>query len=168
MKLRHAKTEDLDRIMKIIGETVKEMNDSGNFQWDSAYPNREVFINDIKEGTLYAVVNDSDEVMGLGAANFESFKEYDNLEWESAKDDYVIHRLAVDNAYRSTGVSAFLMENIEKEIIKKGKSYMRTDTNSENIKAQKFFEKMGYKFVGEIKVPGLENTFFCYEKKLCN
>ena len=167
MKIRHAKIEDLDKIMKIINETVKEMNENGNFQWDKSYPNREVFINDIKEETLYTVVNDSDEVTGLAVANFESFKEYENLEWKSDKEDYVIHRLAVDNAYRNEGVAAFLMENIEKEIIKKGKSFMRTDTNSKNLKAQKFFEKIGYKFVGEIVVPGLENSFFCYEKRLC-
>ena len=168
MKVRLAKTEDLDKIMRIIGETVKEMNENDNFQWDETYPNREVFINDIKEGTLYAVVNDEDEVLGIGVANFESFEEYDNLEWKSGKDDYVIHRLAVDNAYRSSGAAAFLIENMEKEIIKKGKCFMKTDTNSKNIKAQRFFEKMGYKFVGEIKVPRLKDTFFCYEKRLCN
>ena len=78
----------------------------------------------------------------------------------------MIHRLAVDNAYRNDGVAAFLMESIEKEIIKKGKCFIRTDTNSKNIKAQRFFEKVGYKFVGEIKVPRLEGTFFCYEKRL--
>ena len=168
MKMRHAKNEDLDKIMKIIHETVKEMNENGNFQWDESYPNREVFINDIKEGTLYAAVNDRDEVIGISVANFDSFEEYDNLEWKSQKSDYVIHRLAVDNVYRNEGVAAFLMENIEKEIIKKGKCYMRTDTNSKNIKAQRFFEKVGYKFVGEIKVPRLKDTFFCYEKRLCN
>ena len=168
MKTRYAKTEDLDKIMKIIKETVKEMNENGNFQWDETYPNREVFLNDIKEETLYTVVNENDEVIGVGAANFESFEEYDDLEWKSGKDDYVIHRLAVDNAYRSTGAAALLMENIENEIMKKGKCFMRTDTNSKNIKAQKFFEKTGYKFVGEIKVPRLKDTFFCYEKKLCN
>lgn len=168
MKIRHAKTEDLDKIMKIVKETVKEMNENGNFQWDETYPNREVFLNDIKEEALYAAVNENDEVIGIGAANFESFEEYDDLEWKSGKDDYVIHRLAVDNAYRSTGAAALLMENIENEIMKKGKCFMRTDTNSKNIKAQKFFEKTGYKFVGEIKVPRLRDTFFCYEKKLCN
>ena len=168
MKIRHAKTEDLDMIMKIIRETVKEMNENGNFQWDESYPDREVFINDIKEGTLYVVVDDNDEVTGTGVANFDSFEEYDNLEWKSGKDDYVIHRLAVDNKYRNTGVAAFLIENIEKEIIKKGKCYMRTDTNSKNLKAQRFFEKMGYVFVGEIKVPTLEDSFFCYEKRLCD
>ena len=168
MKIRYAKTEDLDKIMKIVKETVKEMNENGNFQWDETYPNREVFLNDIKEEALYAVVNGNDEVIGIGAANFESFEEYDDLEWKSGKDDYVIHRLAVDNAYRSTGAAALLMENIENEIMKKGKYFMRTDTNSKNIKAQKFFEKTGYKFVGEIKVPRLRDTFFCYEKKLCN
>ena len=47
MKMRHAKNEDLDKIMKIIDETVKEMNENRNFQWDESYPNREVFINDI-------------------------------------------------------------------------------------------------------------------------
>lgn len=85
MKMRHAKNEDLDKIMKIIDETVKEMNENGNFQWDESYPNREVFINDIKEGTLYAAVNDRDEVIGISVANFDSFEEYDNLEWKSTK-----------------------------------------------------------------------------------
>ena len=168
MKIRHAKIEDLDKIMEIIGVTVKEMNENGNFQWDESYPNREVFINDIKEGTLYVAVDDNDEVTGTGVANFDSFEEYDNLEWKSGKDDYVIHRLAVDNKYRNTGVAAFLIENIEKEIIKKGKYFMRTDTNSKNLKAQRFFEKMGYVFVGEIKVPTLKDSFFCYEKRLCD
>ena len=168
MKIRYAKTEDLDKIMKIVKETVKEMNENGNFQWDETYPNREVFLNDIKEEALYAIVNENDEVIGIGAANFESFEEYDDLEWKSGKDDYVIHRLAVDNVYRSTGAAALLMENIENEIMKKGKCFMKTDTNSKNIKAQRFFEKMGYKFVGEIKVPRLKDTFFCYEKRLCN
>jgi ribosomal protein S18 acetylase RimI-like enzyme len=168
MKMRLGKTEDLDKIMKIIKETVKEMNENENFQWDETYPNREVFINDIKEGTLYTVVNEQDEVIGLGVANFESFEEYDTLKWNSEKTDYVIHRLAVDNSCRNEGVAGFLMEGIEKEIIKKGKSFMRTDTNSKNIKAQRFFEKTGYKFVGEIKVPRLRDSFFCYEKKLCD
>lgn len=168
MKLRHAEIRDLDKIMKIIGKTVKEMQESGNFQWDDSYPNREVFTNDIKEGTLYSVVDDNDEVIGIGVANFEAFEEYGDLKWKSGKDDYVIHRLAVDTTYRNEGVAAFLMDGIEKEIIKKGKCFMRTDTNSKNLKAQKFFEKMGYKLVGEVKVPGYEDGFFCYEKRLCN
>ena len=57
--IRKAKLSDLESIMDIINETVKEMKSYGNDQWDDNYPNKETFINDIKNERLYVCEEDN-------------------------------------------------------------------------------------------------------------
>ena len=47
---------------------------------------------------------------------------------------------------------------IEKKI-----SYIKTDTNSLNIKAQGLLRKCGYTFVGETSLLDHEGLFYCYD-----
>ena len=56
--IRKAKLSDLEDIMDIINETIKEMKLYGNDQWDDNYPNKETFINDIKNESLYVCEED--------------------------------------------------------------------------------------------------------------
>ena len=44
MEYRLAKTEDVERIFKLICDAIKEMESRGIFQWDAIYPTREDFI----------------------------------------------------------------------------------------------------------------------------
>lgn len=166
MKVRHLEKDDLETIMEIIKYTVQEMNKNNNFQWDETYPNREVFLNDIKERTLYGVITEEGNLVGLGALNFESPEEYNALNWESTNEDYVIHRLAVDVNYRGCGIGEFLIKDFEKKVLERGKKYVRIDTNYKNLKAQSLFEKMGYKKSGKMQLHGIKEEFICYEKRL--
>ena len=165
MKVRHADLLDIDEIMKIITDSVKIMNENNNFQWDNTYPTREIFLNDIKEKTLYVVEEDKN-ILGLGVMNLETPKEYNILEWNSTNTDYVIHRLAAKMNYSRKGVAEFLIIHLEKEAVKKGKKYMRVDTNEKNIKARNLFEKLDYSLIGIINLHGKNDNFVCYEKKL--
>ena len=165
MDIRLAEEKDLDQMMEIIRETVKEMHKNDNFQWDSEYPNREVFLNDIKNKSLYVVVED-DIVGGFAVFNFEYPDSYSALPWKSKNKDYVIHRLAVDVNQRKNGIAKLLMEFGEKLALEENMVYIKTDTNSKNIKARKFFENMGYEYIGKMHLPGIEDEFYCYEKEL--
>ena len=166
MYVRLAEEIDLDRIMVIIEDTVKEMHQNNNFQWDSEYPNREVFLKDIKDGVLYVAVDNKDIIVGLAVFNLEKPDSYSDVDWKAGENDYVIHRLAVDVKQRKTGVANLLVDFGEKMALEKNLNYMMADTNSKNISARKFFEKSGYEYVGIIKLPGKEDDFYCYEKKL--
>jgi len=53
MTIRLANKNDLPSIMQLIGAVVPMMNASGNFQWDSTYPNADVFENDIALNQLW-------------------------------------------------------------------------------------------------------------------
>ena len=166
MYIRLAEEKDLDRIMEIIADTVKEMHQNNNFQWNSDYPNREVFLKDIEDGVLYVAAGKDDVIVGLAVFNLEKPESYSDVVWKSGENDYVIHRLAVDVKQRKTGIAKLLVDFGEKMSLEKNLGYMMADTNSKNIKAKKFFEKLGYEYVGKIKFPGKEDDFYCYEKKL--
>ena len=47
MIIRLATLNDIPAIMQLVDEVVPVMRASGNFQWDSTYPNIKVFENDI-------------------------------------------------------------------------------------------------------------------------
>ena len=166
MYIRLAEEKDLERIMEIIADTVKEMHQNNNFQWDSDYPNREVSLKDIRDGVLYAAVDEDNVIAGLAVFNLEKPDSYSDVVWKAGENDYVIHRLAVDVKQRSTGIAKLLVDFGDKMSLEKNLDYMMTDTNSKNIKAKKFFEKSGYEYVGKITFPGKEGDFYCYEKKL--
>lgn len=168
MKIKHLENNDLEKVMELIKYTVQEMNKNNNFQWDESYPNREVFLEDIEERTLYGVITEEGKLAGIGVLNTKSAEEFNVSNGNSTNEDYVIHRLAVDMNYRGHGIAEFLIMNFEQKVLERGKKYMRVDTNSRNIKAQSLFEKMGYKKTGNMNLVGIKEDFICYEKKLAD
>ena len=88
--IRKAKLSDLEDIMDIINETIKEMKLYGNDQWDDNYPNKETFINDygfdpIRIIDLKALMGDaSDNIPGVKGVGEKTainlIQEYDTIE----------------------------------------------------------------------------------------
>ena len=54
--IRKARTEDLNKIVLSTELIVKEMNNLGNFQWDSNYPKKKI-LNLIFKMALYMLKN---------------------------------------------------------------------------------------------------------------
>ena len=157
---------DIMPIMKILDKVVPIMNESGNFQWDSSYPNEEVFINDISKEQLWvAEINEC--VAGFAALTKDQEPEYKNVGWDINKVAIVTHRLAVDPQFSGFGVGAALLAQAEILAKEQDISFLRIDTNSMNKVTTILFPKCGYQFCGEINLafrPGL--TFYCYQKIL--
>jgi ribosomal protein S18 acetylase RimI-like enzyme len=87
--------------------------------------------------------------------------------WDIDEPAIVVHRLAVDPAFRGAGVAAALMQKAEDVAVERGVGVLRVDTNTQNEATQRLFPKLGYRLAGEISLqfrPGLR--FFCYEKRL--
>jgi ribosomal protein S18 acetylase RimI-like enzyme len=163
--VRTAVTSDLEQIMEIVEGSKLDMHSYGNFQWNEYYPRAENFIKDIDEGALF-VYDIKGIIAGLICINRDEPEEYKSVNWSTVKEAFVIHRLAVNNRFLGQGVGYKLINHANAICIENKISYIKTDTNSLNIKAQGLLRKCGYTFVGETSLLDHEGLFYCYDKIL--
>lgn len=166
MRTRLAKRDDLPSLMGIVRRVVPLMRAEGNLQWDDTYPNEEVFLDDIAKARLWVTEIEND-VAGVIALTTDPEPDYAQADWDTTLPALVVHRLAVNPAFRGAGVAKALMLKAEQVALSQNISIVRTDTNMQNQATQKLFPGLGYRFAGEISLrmrPGLR--FLCYEKHL--
>lgn len=119
----------------------------------------------MEDGQLWiALINE--QIVGVAAITTDQEPEYVEVGWDITERAVVVHRLAVDPAFRGKGIAAALMKQAETIAKERGIVAVRVDTNSQNEATQKLFPKLGYAYAGEIGLgfrPGLR--FLCYEKR---
>lgn len=166
MQIRLAKLGDVPTVIQIVRRVVPLMRASGNLQWDDKYPNSEVFERDVNLAQLWVAEIDG-EVAGVAAITTDQEPEYSNVGWDTSELAIVVHRIAIDPAFRGKGIAAALMLQAEEVARSRSIAILRVDTNTQNEATQKLFPKLGYTLTGEIGLsfrPGLR--FLCYEKRL--
>ena len=156
---------DVEAILAIVQQTVAEMKTYNNEQWDEAYPNRARFMTDVANKTIH-VAKDGDSVMGFIVLDNDELEEYDQIQWRSAQPCLVVHRLAIDQAYRQRGVASALETFVCQVAQDTGIHYLKVDTHSTNQPMQKFLERQGYSKLGAVNALGKEQPFYCYDKFL--
>jgi ribosomal protein S18 acetylase RimI-like enzyme len=152
--------------MALVRRVVPLMLAAGNRQWDEGYPNRSVFERDIVLEQLW-VAEAENGIAGVAALTMDQEPEYAQTNWDMSVKALVVHRLAVDPAFRGAGVASALMQKAEEVAVGREFAVVRVDTNTENAATQRLFPKLGYRLAGEIGLgmrPGLR--FLCYEKTI--
>ena len=76
----------------------------------------------------------------------------------------VFHRVAISPDHLGRGLAKFLLQKIEEIARNKGIPSLRADTNFDNAPMLHLFEKLGYKYCGEVTFRGTPRKAF--EKKL--
>ena len=166
MQIRLASQEDIPALITLLRRVVPLMIASGNLQWDEGYPNEEVFERDICLRQLWVAEIDT-AIAGVAAITMDQEPDYAQVGWDIDEPAIVVHRLAVDPAFRGAGVARALMQKAEEVATERKLAILRVDTNTQNQATQKLFPNLGYQLAGEIGLqfrPGLR--FFCYEKRL--
>ncbi len=166
MRVRPGRAEDVEPVMALVRRAVPLMRQAGNLQWDDAYPNAEVFAEDAARGQLWIAEEDG-RVAGVAAITEDQEPEYADAGLDPDEPAIVVHRLAVDPAFRGRGVAEALMRQAEEVARARGIMALRLDTNTENEATRRLFPKLGYVLAGEIGLafrPG--RRFLCYEKRL--
>jgi ribosomal protein S18 acetylase RimI-like enzyme len=164
MRIRLATQYDLPALMALVRRVVPLMLATGNRQWDEGYPNESVFERDIALRQLW-VAEAENSIAGVAALTVDQEPEYAQADWDMNAKALVVHRLAVDPAFRGAGVASALMQKAEEVAAERKFAVVRVDTNTENAATQRLFPKLGYRLAGEIGLgmrPGLR--FLCYEK----
>lgn len=165
MKIRRALEGDLDRVVDILNRAVPLMNKMGNFQWDSLYPNREIYQEDINLGHLF-VVTIEEVVIAAVSLNGELAEEYSDLTWSTSSNALSIHRMVVDPDRRGLGVAKRLFSFAEEHALKEGYNSIWLDTNENNSAMVAIFKILEYRYTGIVHFRGKSSNFLCFEKAI--
>ena len=145
---RNANNDDLDEVFQLVENAIQQMERDKIYQWDSIYPTKEDFYNDIKKNELYVgVIND--KIVVVYSLSKECDEQYKNGEWQYIGDKYmVIHRLCVSPDFQKQGIAQTTLLHIEGDLKLLGMKAIRLDVFCENPYALKLYSNSGYSKVG--------------------
>lgn len=152
MKFRIATKNDVSKIMEIIKQAQQFLKDQGINQWQDNYPNEEVINNDINNNNCY-VIADGQMIVAFGAIIFAEEPTYKIIEggsWLNDDSYCVIHRLAVNQAYRNQKIASMFIEYVKNLCISKDIYNIRIDTHQDNLIMQKMLKNNGFQYCGVI------------------
>ena len=152
---------EIDKVELILNDAKNLLKKGGTLQWQQGYPNKENFINDIKENSLYGIYENYN-LMCFACFKIGIDNDYINIKnghWEIKPNnfDLIIHRIAVSkNAHG---------KNLCVKILNYGILYgkknhcvsVKVDTHEKNIPMIKCIEKVGFKFKGIVSMSTAPN-----------
>ena len=162
MNISRALETNIDAIMALVRDAVREKRKNGDDQWDDAYPGRQLITQDILSGNLFKLV-DGHELLGIIVLNEEQPAPYLALAWDDGDRPLVVHRLCIDPRYQRRGLARQLMLFAEEHAAASSYSSIRLDTYSKNRAARALFESLDYQPVGDVSLRE-DKIFHCYKK----
>lgn len=164
MTFRIANEHDIDNICDLISLAIKNMEKHHIFQWDSIYPKREDFMQDIQRGECFVGLSDN-EISVVYTINQMCEKEYQNGNWKYPHYEYrIIHRLCVHPKFQNQGVAKTALLHIEDELRDMDVAAIRLDVFSNNPFALALYSHCGYEKVGV--ADWRKGRFYLMEKHL--
>ena len=162
--IRRGVHEDLIPILEITKNCAVKMDAMGIYQWNENYPNRNAFIDDIKNNELLVFTKGA-LLVGCIALCTKMDDVYKDVKWltKDVKSLY-LHRLAVDPQFQKKGIGKKLMDYAEDFAKKNNFISIRLDTFSKNKNNMRFYERRGYKRLEKVFFPEQSRfPFYCYE-----
>jgi GNAT superfamily N-acetyltransferase len=145
-KIRLAVTGEEDKATKIGDKGRSLMQNIGNPQWDTGYPQLERLIEDIELSRLYFAYDDEEPFNIIGMAVFQKEKdtEYEAENFWKLNDDYIsIHRLVS----LKKGIGKFIISEGMKLAKEEGK-LVRIDTHPKNFPMLSLIRSFGFSSCG--------------------
>ncbi|MDO4465753.1 MAG: N-acetyltransferase [Bacillota bacterium] len=147
MRIRLAKMEDLEQILRVYSYAQDFMIEHGNpNQWGHIYPEKELLEKDIEEKQLY--VMESDSIHGVFVfilGEDPTYQYIENGNWLNNEEYGTIHRIASDG--KEHGILSTCLAYVS-SLTKN----IRIDTHHDNIVMQKAILKNGFTECGIIYV----------------
>lgn len=163
--IRRALLTDLEKVLNIKEVVVADMVKHNIFQWDHTYPNQDVLTQDIENENLY-VIEENNIICGFACIDTYQAPEYKTLDFKAPEMAYVIHRLAIHPDYNGRGYASKIIKFAEELALKDGVLDLRIDTFSQNRRAQDFFKKQGFNYIGDVFFPRKTEPFCCFHKTI--
>ncbi len=164
MNISRAAETDIDAIMALVRDAVREKQRNGDDQWDDTYPNRELIAQDISTGTLFKIA-DGNSILGIIVLNEEQPPPYFTIAWNDGGRPLVVHRLCINPLFQRRGLARRLMLFAEEHAAENAYRSIRLDTYSGNRAAQALFLSLGYHPAGDVSLRE-DKAFHCYKKAI--
>ena len=159
--------KDIDRVMVILAEARQSIGQLGIDQWQYGYPNRDIIKNDVSNGFSYMVYSEEEnEIIAtfcLKEDEEPTYKRiYDGV-WINKGESFALHRIAICNAKRGTGVANAIIEFILNKCRESGVLSVKVDTHNGNLPMRRMLERNGFVYCGIIYLATGEERV-AYEK----
>jgi ribosomal protein S18 acetylase RimI-like enzyme len=165
--VRAAGEDDVDDVMQLVARCIDAMRREGIEQWDDVYPDRQTILSDAREGTLYVGSFEAAGLAGTLAINDYQNPEYAQVHWTiSPARVAVVHRLMIDPRHQGRGIARELMRFAEELARGRGYDAVRLDAFSENPRALRLYQRLGYHDAGTVTFR--KGKFHCFEKALAS
>lgn len=163
MEVRKTRKEDIADVMEIINQAKKYMDEHDQHQWTKEYPSSADIEEDIANGCAYVLEKDGKvtATAAIIAADEPDYAKIDGA-WLNDEPYVVIHRIAVHNEAKGTGVGSRMILAAKEIALHNGMHNLRIDTTDKNVNMQKLIMKNGFVFCGIItltKDGGLRNAY---------
>lgn len=151
---RKARPEDLPGILAVVDQARAFMATLGIDQWQDGYPSGEILSEDIRVGRAYVHAEDG-RIASICVMTAEHEPAYDAIDgaWHVGEPCLTLHRMAVDDAHRHTGLAADLLKNALRIAREQGLCGLRADTHRGNAAMRRFLEKNGFENCGLVSYP---------------
>jgi len=165
MILRKAIFSEIPIIWEILQQAIEQRKQEGSDQWQYGYPNEQTVKDDIANDYAY-VLSDKNVIIAYAAIIFGIEPAYKELKgrWLTTGDYAVVHRVAISNSVKGTGISTHLFKVIEDLVLSQKVYSIKVDTNFDNVRMLKILEKLNYTYCGEVIYQGGKRK--AYEKVL--
>lgn len=161
VRFRSAEERDLPEIGTIIKRAIHRRKQDGSTQWQDGYPNEETLREDIAKGYGHVLTLNGDIVVYCALIkNNEPAYEAIEGRWLSEGDFYVVHRVAVAEAFLGQGYVLALFGRLESWVGRQGVSSIRVDTNYDNGAMLHILRRLGYRYCGEVYFRGSARKAF--------
>ena len=157
VNFRKATMQDIDEVMKAVEDSREVLRLQGNGQWQDGYPNRDTFLQDIQNQTLYVLLDDNDPSILVGVCALTYYEEdYDHLyegQWLTSLPYMVMHRVAIKKEYKGKGIGKKLFDIFLIEAKKQGYHSLRIDTHEGNDIMRHILSLYDFTFCGRAILP---------------
>ena len=98
-----ASERDIDRVMTLVAACIADMRSAGIEQWDDVYPDRQMMLQDARDGSLYLASVDQEPLVGTLVVNDVQSPEYLDVPWTMTGDRIaVVHRLMTEPVWKGS------------------------------------------------------------------
>lgn len=168
VEFRPAQESDVDDIAGIIEYARKTLKKNRIDQWQGAYPERNDIINDIIAGECFVATYNGETAAFFVLSEKEEpvIENITDGKWTKDISWCVLHRTAVAEKYRGSGVSREVFKFCEKYCAEKGIKSIRTDTHKNNKAMLSLLNDFGYRYRGNLMyvIDGKEAPRRAFEK----
>ena len=168
---RRAEEGDLPAVLQIADEARAVLKKRGVDQWQGEYPAASDFSRDMERGECFVLCHGEETAafFVLSTREEESYAAITDGKWTEGPAYVVLHRAAVADRYRGTGLAQELMRCVEEQARAFGRRSIRTDTHRKNKAMQRLLRESGYRYRGNIQISaeeGHDPARQAYEKLL--